>query len=64
MDEITDQGTEYLSKALKSENCKLTSMDLSGNKITDEGVEHLGEALQSGNCELTSLAFLKIEITY
>ena len=50
--EITDQGVEYRSEVLKSENCKLTKLDLGHIKIADQGVEYFSEALKSKNCKL------------
>ena len=32
---ITDEGAEYLSDALKSDNCKLTKLDVGFNRLTD-----------------------------
>ncbi len=55
LNNITDEGVEYLSKALKSENCKLKKLNLDRNEITDEGVGYLSEALKSENCKLTEL---------
>ena len=55
LNDITDEGANYLAKALKHDNCKLNSLDLSGNKITDEGANYLAEALKDGNCKLHSL---------
>ena len=52
---LADRDVEYLSEALKSENCKLAKLNLSVNKITDEGVEYLSEAPKSENCKLTKL---------
>ncbi len=59
----TDEAVEYLSEALKSENCKLTELNLRSNKITDQGVEYLSEALKSENCKLTELSLGSNEIT-
>ena len=58
---INKEGAEHLSDALKNENCKLTSLNLSNN-ITDEGVEHLSDALKNENCKLTSLHLCGNEI--
>ena len=61
---INKEGAEHLSDALKNENCKLTSLDLSENKIiSDDGAEHLSDALKNKNCKLTSLDFCENEIT-
>ena len=50
-----ERGVEYLSEALKSENCKLTELNLESNEITGQEVEYLSEALKSENCKLTEL---------
>ena len=60
---FTTQGVKYLSEALKSGNCELTSLYLDGVGITDQGAEYLSEALKSGNCKLTSLNLYIIGIT-
>ena len=55
---ITVDGTEgikHLSAALTHTNCKLNSLNLSGNNITAEGVKHLSTALTHTNCKLNSL---------
>ena len=50
---ISDRTDE--AEALTNNNCKLNSLDLSGNNITNEGVKHLAEALTNNNCKLNSL---------
>ncbi|CAB4001001.1 NACHT, LRR and PYD domains-containing 12-like isoform X1, partial [Paramuricea clavata] len=60
---LEDVAVEYLSEALKSENCKLTELNLVANEITDQGVEYLSEALKSENCKLTELNLVANEIT-
>ena len=52
---VTDEGVEYLAKALKNSNCKLNLLDLSGNNVTDEGAKCLAEALKQSNCKLKRL---------
>ena len=52
---VTDEGVEYLAKALKNSNCKLNLLDLSGNNVTDEGAKCLAEALKHSNCKLKRL---------
>jgi Ran GTPase-activating protein (RanGAP) involved in mRNA processing and transport len=49
-------------EALKSENCELTSLDLTGNRITDKDFEYLCEVLKSEHCKLTSLNLAYNEI--
>ena len=34
---------EYLNEALKSENCKLTELNLVGNRVTDQGAKYLSD---------------------
>ena len=43
--ELTDEGAKYLSDALKSDNCKLTKLDVSRNELTAKGVEYLSETI-------------------
>ena len=43
-----------MAEALKHNNCKLKSLNLTNNKLTDEGVKYLAEALMDGNCKLNS----------
>ena len=50
-----DKIAEYLSDALKCENCKLTVLSLSQNNIGEKGAEYLSVALKDGNCKLTVL---------
>ena len=50
---ISDRTDE--AEALTNNNCKLNSLNLSGNNITNEGVKHLAEALTNNNCKLNSL---------
>ena len=35
--ELKEEGAKYLSDALKSDNCKLTELDISSNEFKDEG---------------------------
>ena len=49
------EGIKHLSAALTHTNCKLNSLNLSGNNITAEGVKHLSTALTHTNCKLNSL---------
>ena len=60
---VTDEGVEYLAKALKNSNCKLNLLDLSENNVTDEGAKCLAEALKHSNCKLNSLNLLHNNIT-
>ncbi|XP_046841908.1 NLR family CARD domain-containing protein 3-like [Xenia sp. Carnegie-2017] len=46
---------ENLSEALKSENCKLTKLDLGNNNIGYESAKYLRDALESESCKLTEL---------
>ena len=47
---------KYLSDALKSDNCKLTKLEVRvSNKITAKGAKCLSDALKSDNCKLTEL---------
>ena len=50
-----DKIAEYLSDALKCENCKLTVLSLSQNNIGEKGAEYLSDALKYENCKLTEL---------
>ena len=52
---LKDEGAKYLSDALKSDNCKLTELDISDNELKDEGAKYLSDALKSDNCKLTEL---------
>ncbi len=61
--DCTDQGVEYLSEALKSNDCKLTELNLVCNAITDQGVKYLSEALKSESCKLTKLNLRRNNIT-
>jgi Leucine-rich repeat (LRR) protein len=63
MGSLSDVAVKHLSEALKSENCKLTKLDLGGIEITGQSVEYLSEALKSKNCKLTKLDLDCNEIT-
>ncbi|XP_046841840.1 NACHT, LRR and PYD domains-containing protein 3-like [Xenia sp. Carnegie-2017] len=52
---IGDEDAKYLSEAMKTENCKLTKLDLSCNNIGVKGAKSLREALKTNNCKLTEL---------
>ena len=56
---ITAADVKHITDALRSGNCKLTTLDISDNasdnKLTDEGAKYLSDALTSGNCKLTTL---------
>ena len=54
---------EYLNEALKSENCKLTELNLGYNEVTDQGAKYLSDALRSENCKLTELNLDGNEVT-
>ena len=45
----------HLAETLIYSNCKLNSLNLSGNIISNESVKHLAEALTHRNCKLNSL---------
>ena len=62
---ITDEGVEHLSTALRhtNSNCKLNSLDLGDNNITGEGVKHLSTALTHTNGKLNSLYLAYNNIT-
>ncbi|XP_046842258.1 NACHT, LRR and PYD domains-containing protein 12-like isoform X2 [Xenia sp. Carnegie-2017] len=47
--------SKHFIEALKSENCKLTKLELLVAKIGDEGAKSLIEALKSETCKLTKL---------
>ena len=49
------QGLEHLCNALTSVNCRLTNLNVRGNKLGDVGIMHLCNALTSVDCTLTSL---------
>ena len=53
--DVSYEVAKYLSDALKSDNCKLTNLDISYNDIANEGVKYLSDALKSDNCKLTNL---------
>ena len=46
------KGAEYLSDALKSDNCKLIKLDISHNELKDEGAKRLSDAKRNVNREL------------
>ena len=52
---LQSQGLEQLCNALTSVNCRLTNLNVRGNKLGDVGIMHLCNALTSVNCRLTSL---------
>ncbi|XP_028391881.1 NACHT, LRR and PYD domains-containing protein 1-like [Dendronephthya gigantea] len=52
---LTAEAAEYLSDALKSDNCKLTKLDVSSNDLTADSVKYLSEALKTDSCKLTKL---------
>ena len=53
---ITDAGVKHLAEALTNNNCKINTLNLSGNlSITDAGVKHLAEALANNNCKINTL---------
>ncbi|XP_046842024.1 protein NLRC3-like, partial [Xenia sp. Carnegie-2017] len=47
--------SNHLSKALKSENCKLSELEIKKNYIGEEGAKYLSKALKSKNSKLTNL---------
>ena len=61
---VTDEGVEYLAKALKNSNCKLNLLNLSKNNVTDEGAKCLAEALKHSDCKLNSLNLSENNVTY
>ena len=53
---MTYQHAKHIADALRSENCKLTKLDISRNVLlTDESTKYLSDALQSNDCQLTKL---------
>ena len=52
---LQSQGLEHLCNALTSVNCRLTNLNVRGNKLGDVGIMHLCNALTSVDCTLTSL---------
>ena len=54
---------EYINEALKSENCKLTELNLQANGVTDQGAKYLTDAFRSENCKLTKLSLDGNEVT-
>ena len=53
--QITDAGVVSLCHALQTPTCKVTTLDLIGNRITDAGVVSLCHALQTPTCKVTTL---------
>ncbi|XP_046842188.1 NACHT, LRR and PYD domains-containing protein 12-like [Xenia sp. Carnegie-2017] len=47
--------SKHISEALKSENCKLSKLEIRKNNIGEEGAKYLSEALKNKNCELSEL---------
>uniref|UniRef100_A0A8C1LY39 Uncharacterized protein n=1 Tax=Cyprinus carpio TaxID=7962 RepID=A0A8C1LY39_CYPCA len=52
---LTVQGCESLSSALRSSNCVLRELDLSNNDLQDSGVKFISDGLKSPNCQLQIL---------
>ena len=61
---ITDEGVFHLHDVLKYANCKLTELNLEGNRIiTDKGLLHLCDSLKDANCKLAGLNLVGIDVT-
>ncbi|XP_046843507.1 protein NLRC3-like [Xenia sp. Carnegie-2017] len=50
--------SKHLREALKSENCKLSELEIRKNNIGEEGAKYLSEALKSENSKLTKLIII------
>ncbi|KAK3274798.1 hypothetical protein CYMTET_17040 [Cymbomonas tetramitiformis] len=49
---IKAEGAKALAEAVKSADCKLDTLNISGNGIGDEGAEALAETVKSADCKL------------
>ncbi|KAK3274796.1 hypothetical protein CYMTET_17039 [Cymbomonas tetramitiformis] len=54
-DGIGAEGAEALAEALKSADCKLHMLNLTGNGIGGDGAKALAEAVKSADCKLDTL---------
>ena len=62
--DITDTAVSSLCEALTHPSCKVTKLDLGGNRITDTGVASLRDALTHPNCKVTTLDLGGNQTTY
>uniref|UniRef100_A0A8C1QVC6 NACHT, LRR and PYD domains-containing protein 12-like n=1 Tax=Cyprinus carpio TaxID=7962 RepID=A0A8C1QVC6_CYPCA len=60
---LTVQGCESLSSALRSSNCVLRELDLSNNDLQDSGVKFISDGLKSPNCQLQILSLAVCNLT-
>uniref|UniRef100_A0A8C1QVC8 NACHT, LRR and PYD domains-containing protein 12-like n=1 Tax=Cyprinus carpio TaxID=7962 RepID=A0A8C1QVC8_CYPCA len=60
---LTVQGCESLSSALRSSNCVLRELDLSNNDLQDSGVKFISDGLKSPNCQLQILSLAGCYLT-
>ena len=55
VNQLTDEGAEYLAEAINNNNCQLRTLNLRANNISDIGAQHLAEAINNNNCQLRTL---------
>ncbi|KAK3505687.1 hypothetical protein QTP70_020618, partial [Hemibagrus guttatus] len=53
--EISDEGCDALTSALRSNPSHLRDLDLSWNKLRDSGVKSLSAVLENPHCKLETL---------